>query len=1127
MALTKDTGTEPAVRVPDAAPAGGSRPRPAVVAAFALVLLAVLGWQLMAHPTWTAPTRDPAWYDWRANVILNSSPGLLAREWGPSAVFSGGYRVTTPLAGALLERVAGIDQYSFSAFLMVGIPVLAGLALGAAAYRSRKDPLVVLIMMLATVALFLTTPYVGYLDNTLMLFLLCLLIAFIGPARTSWPARAAVFLIGMAAAFTHPTTSVLFGLTLLAVFGWHFLSSRFSLGRFSLAAAFRSDGPMLMSTGFGMIFGLALWFGVWGPAAKFSDAAAPPPYTKAFFLDRLKDWVLSLQPIVIVPFIAIAVASVVLTARRTRTAAGAFETVSIWWMLPFAGALTFLVSSKPVPYYRFMNATAALMPLVGLGAYIAIRRFLRLPGSARVAGVLASILVVGSLGWVLADGLRNRWVTEGNQWADQNTRIALAAVHEVAQAAGVRPNIIVVNFRDTNDETGTNPAYGWAKTYSNVYRSGLPGDAAQYSATYLGTVGNFLQGTATTGRAQGYTDWSQKYYQEVLARRAATPSPPVAFLYAGFYGKGSDPVQPALAQGTAIGPGVVVLRGPGLWQPPAGVVADARAAAAVEQRSLADHPSAFGDPVHTLRVLVGVFFLAILPGLVAAPFFELDDTVIKVSLVPGISIVLTLLSGIALLAVWRGPLTTVKGWAVVALATGVAAGLRRRGPRVVAVLGSFGGFFDRMFAVFSNRSFSALMGTQFVAQAADGVVQASLAKTIAFGGRQGFDITTAPSTRYLLVAVLLLYVPYTVVSPFVGVLIDRTDRRALLSRSNLFRAAVVGAVALLLAGFGARLPAVVIIGAILVALACTRILLAIKSAGLPAVLKGKDLLQGNGLSQAGGAVFQVVGGGVALVGTAIAPSWIVALAGAAMYAVAGIVARQVGHLESERRSARLAEELRRVVAEIAEGLREVRGRPAGALALTAFQALRTEFFGFVALVFALQARFLLAGPKGDKTAIAIAGATGAVGAAIGMVLAQKLKDRVQPARLMTAAMTALGLGVIAFGGIQSIAGYSGLTFVGALGFFLGKISADTIMQQAMPDGFRGRAFSLFDLAYNFGWIAPAFVLYLVWGDGNHVRLILIGSGIAFLAVTAFIGRWARKLHGTLAPQKDPVGAPTH
>ena len=132
-----------------------------MIGAIALLLLLVFGWTFLADPSLTAPTRDPAWYTWRAQVILEGQPVRVVREWGPDGLFAGGYRVTVPLMGALLQRVAGIDLYTFSAFLMLGVPMLTGLALGAAFFRSRRDPLVFLTTMLATAALFLTTPYVG------------------------------------------------------------------------------------------------------------------------------------------------------------------------------------------------------------------------------------------------------------------------------------------------------------------------------------------------------------------------------------------------------------------------------------------------------------------------------------------------------------------------------------------------------------------------------------------------------------------------------------------------------------------------------------------------------------------------------------------------------------------------------------------------------------------------------------------------------------------------------------------------------------------------------------------------------------------------------------------------------
>ena len=353
------------------------------IVGFALVLLLALGWRFIADPSLSAPTRDPAWYTWRAGVILEDDPGSVAGDWGPDNLFSGGYRVTVPLAGALLQRVSGISTYSFSAFLMLGIP-------SSPAWRSVRvpsgagRPAVVLLTMLATAGLFLTTPYVGYLDNITVLFLLCLIVAFADAARTSWGARLAIFMIGMAAAFTHPTTCVLFGVSLMGVWATHLVTSRFRLG-----SAMRTDGPLLLSTGFGMVAGLALWVvGIWGPGGPelLKDAALPPPYTAEFFRDRLVEWVTSMQPAITFPLVA---------GRdrlddhrslgRTRTPATQYEQVSIWWMFPFAGVLTFLLG-QAIPYYRFMNATAAPMALTGLGAFVAVRWLYRGEGDAKYRG---------------------------------------------------------------------------------------------------------------------------------------------------------------------------------------------------------------------------------------------------------------------------------------------------------------------------------------------------------------------------------------------------------------------------------------------------------------------------------------------------------------------------------------------------------------------------------------------------------------------------------------------------------------------------------------------------------------------------------------------------------------------
>jgi MFS family permease len=496
------------------------------------------------------------------------------------------------------------------------------------------------------------------------------------------------------------------------------------------------------------------------------------------------------------------------------------------------------------------------------------------------------------------------------------------------------------------------------------------------------------------------------------------------------------------------------------------------------------------------------------------------------------SVVMLMLSGIAVLAVWRGSLTTAKGWAVVAVAVGLGAALRVADRWLLKPLQAFGNFFNGMFAVFSNRDYSVLVGVQFLAQAGQGVVQGAIAKSLAFGGQKGFDVQNLPSARYLLVVVLFLYGPYTIISPFIGVFIDRFPRRRVVWWGDIVTAVLVSVVALVvMLPLGAdttedkTLATGALIFGLLAVQACVRIVLAVKSAAIPDVLVGKDLLQGNGLSQAGGALAQIVG---IVFGTAVAAlvaPWIAVVAGAGVLVIGAFVAMQMHRTEAHRHETTFAEEAAAVWRNIKGGVREVKGRAPAALGLSSFQMLRYQFWGFGLFVFGLYAKNLVEGENADTLSLILSGVGGLVGGAIGMIVAQKYKDRVPPVRLLLLAMALLGVSTIAGGALVSTAGFAIMLFIGFFAFFVGKISADTIMQQAMPDDFRGRAFALFDIAYNLGYIVPALILFLVWVENSEsaTRTILLVSGALFLALTAAVAAWARRIRDQFAPQDDLIG----
>jgi MFS family permease len=1119
MTVTEDTRSNPAVDVPEAR--GGPLRTPALLVAVLLVLLVAFGWTFLRDPTITAPTRDPAWYTWRSNLMMHDDPGLVAGDWGPFHMFGGGYRVSVPLYGSILQRVAGIDLYTFSAFMMVAVPALTGMALGAFAYRVHRDRLLFLLVVLATAALFMTTPYVGYLDNITVLYVLSAMLAFWPYARTSWGARVAMFLLGIVAAYTHPTTCVVFGASLMAVFGVHFLTSRFSLG-----SALKRDGPALMSAGFGIVFGLATWVvAPWGVAGSLSDAALPPPYTKDVFFKRLTGWVSSLEPIITVPLILLAIGWVIWRARRDRRPASEYGTVSAMWLLPLIGMFGWLFGAA-YPYYRFMNATAGLMALTGLGTWVAIRWLTRGRGGAtKLAGIVASAAVVVSLVFVWINGRQASGWAE-SQWIDQPTRTALSAVDAVVEnSPDDIPVIFVVDYRDDYQ------AYGWSKTFTNVSRTGLPGDAVKRSMTYFGSVQDLLAGRPTVGTDPTYSKMSRGFFREVQSLRESYQDPPLVFLVRGFNEGTSNETlldqDPPPAGVTRISDDLAVVTGASTFATPSPAAVDAATRAEAATADLyANHPGIFGNFGHTLWVVFALGLLLVGPGFLASRFFELEDAWIKIALVPALSFGLTVIAGIIVVAVHRAPFSTADGWGSLGLATAFAVALRVGEPLIRRALDGFSRFFDGMFAVFSNVDFATLMGVQFLAQAGQGVVQGAIAKSLAFGGEKGFDVQNLPSATYLLTVVLFLYGPYTILSPFIGVLIDRFPRRRVVWWAAIITAAIVAAVAaIVLIPLGkdttegdVGATAGLIIG-LLAVQAFVRVVLAVKSAAIPDVLTGRDLLQGNGLSQAGGAFFQVLGIGVGGVFAGIFPPFVAVLAGAATVVVVAIVATRLRHAETTPHRASFAHEASQVVRNIVAGLREVAARPPAALGLASFQMLRYQFWGFVLFVFGLYAKNLAEGGDADTLSLLLSGIGGLLGGGLGMVLAQRWKDRIPPIRLLLGSMTLVGVASVIFGAWASLPGFTLLLFCGFFGFFLGKISADTIVQQAMPDDFRGRAFALFDIAYNLGFIVPALILVLLWDDGR-VRPLLVGSGIVFLGLTALVARWAASIRDRFAPQDD-------
>ncbi|MGH3811728.1 MAG: MFS transporter, partial [Pseudonocardiaceae bacterium] len=121
-----------------------------------------------------------------------------------------------------------------------------------------------------------------------------------------------------------------------------------------------------------------------------------------------------------------------------------------------------------------------------------------------------------------------------------------------------------------------------------------------------------------------------------------------------------------------------------------------------------------------------------------------------------------------------------------------------------------------------TRGFGRLLTSRFAAQWGDGVFQAGLGGAVLFNPeRQADPIAVAAG-----LAVLLL--PYSLVGPFAGALLDRWDRRRVLAIANLLRAIPIVLVALAVGTGVAGVP--LYVGALLVT-GVSRFVLAGLSAG--------------------------------------------------------------------------------------------------------------------------------------------------------------------------------------------------------------------------------------------------------------------------------------------------------
>src|SRR5690554_1301922 len=369
-------------------------------------------------------------------------------------------------------------------------------------------------------------------------------------------------------------------------------------------------------------------------------------------------------------------------------------------------------------------------------------------------------------------------------------------------------------------------------------------------------------------------------------------------------------------------------------------------------------------------------------------------------------------------------------------------------------------------------------------------------------------------------AVLLL--PFTVVGPFAGPLLDRWRRRQVLLIGNAVRVVLTLAIAVLMVTVGVG-PAVYVLA--LVTLGVNRFLLSALSAGLPRVVAREQLLVANSLTPTLGAVSAVVGGGLGFLIGRFTPSGLVedgvVLASAAvLFAGASALALRLGRdqLGPEPRAdlgrglAQLRADVRATAVELARGARYLVARRTPGAALGVMGVHRFLYgANFIALI--LMSRNLLNDPTDAAAGLATFAlllGISLAGNGLAIIATPLAHERMSPASWI---VVCLGLGALSqlvlasspvFAVVATAAVLLGLSVQGA------KIAVDTIVQADTDDGYRGRAFALYDVLYNAAFVGAAALAAVALPDTGYARVVFVGIALVYLATAVGYARSPRE-----------------
>jgi MFS family permease len=404
----------------------------------------------------------------------------------------------------------------------------------------------------------------------------------------------------------------------------------------------------------------------------------------------------------------------------------------------------------------------------------------------------------------------------------------------------------------------------------------------------------------------------------------------------------------------------------------------------------------------------------------------------------------------------------------------------------------------RVKSALTGADFRRLLGIRLLGQCGDGFFQAALVTSVVFNPSEG---STAGG---LFRAALITALPFTILGPFVGVFIDRWPRRRILTFAPLVKACLAGFVL-----FDPSTHAVPFYLGALAVISVNRFHLATAGAVVPRLVRSEDLLGANSVATVGGTLALLVG---AFAGGKIADAAgssvpIVVIAIVAWLAVAWIASRirsDLAPMTIPESPELLRHQVRRVLVELREGGSALVRTPR---AIGPITSITVDQIGQGVILTLALVVFRDELGQGVGSFSNVIGA-GGIGVLLGILTVGRLADRLTKPRLIAVAFVVGGLSLI-FAGIV----YEGWSILFAsamvgLAFAWKKIPTDTLVQESLPDGYRGRVFAVYDVLYNAArLLAAGLAIPMIPSLGTRGSVALVG--VVFLLWSPVLPRWIR------------------